>query len=185
MHTPWGPSQTQKTLAPGIIDVTTAGHGGIHVEKDLNKLIPEYMRTTDGWYEEDVDWSIVATVFPQAFTKEMRDRAKEILKHWVPMAYELYYKETIPPGESHAKDQAAFRVLHHNDYVGMAAFGDWHAKVPPGHVVVFAGRGGRKQDGSYPKDTDYFVVTDEEYAEAGPFGFVIDEKKHPRIDFEG
>jgi hypothetical protein len=171
-------------LSPGILDVSTAGHGGIHVEKQLNNLIPEYMRTSDGWYEEDVDWSIVATIFPQAFTKEQRESAKNIFRNYIPMAYELYYKEVIPTGESHAKDQIAFRVLHKKDYVGMSAWGDWHPKVPKDHVVVFAGRGGRQENGRFPQDSAYFVVPEAEYDQRSPYGFVINEAKHPRIDFE-
>ena len=184
MQTPWGHADSQKTLAPGIISVSTPSHGGIKVEKELNQLIPDYMRTSDGWYEEDVDWSIVATVFPHAFTTEERKHAKNTLRGYIPMAYEMYYKEVIPPGESHAKDAMAFRVLHKNDYVGMAAFGDWHPQVPKGHVVVFAGRGGRTVDYRYPKDTAYFVVPQDDYDVPSPHGFVIDEKKYPRIDFK-
>lgn len=184
MYTPWGNSDSQKILAPGILSLSTPTHGGIKVEKELNLLIPEYMRASDGFYEEDVDWSIVPTVFPVAFTKEQREKAKETLRNWIPMAYELYYKEVIPPGGSHAKDEIAFRALHKNDYVGMAAWGDWHPKVPEGHVVVFAGRGGRTVDHKYPKDTAYFVVPLNEYRDVGPHDFVIDEKRHPRIDFE-
>lgn len=181
----WGAVQSRTLLAPGITSVSTASHGGIVVEKQLNLLIPEYMRSPDGAYEEDVDWSIVATVFPHAFTKEQRARAKEILRNSIPMAYELYYKEVIPPGESHVKDEMAFKILHKNDYLSLAAWGDWHSQVPPGHVVVFAGRGGRTEDYKLPKDTAYFVVPEDEYDERSPYGFVIDEKKHPRIDFKG
>lgn len=181
----WGDVQSRTLLAPGITSVSTASHGGILVEKQLNLLIPEYMRSSDGAYEEDVDWSIVATVFPHAFTKDQRERAKEIFRNSIPMAYELYYKEVIPPGKSHAKDEIAFKALHKNDYINMAAWGDWNPQVPKDHVVVFAGRGGRTVDYKYPKDTAYFVVPADEYDERGAHGFVIDEERHPRIDFKG
>lgn len=184
MHN-WGDIQSRKLLAPGILSISTASHGGIIVEKEINVLIPEYMRSPDGAYEEDVDWSIVATVFPHAFTKEERARAKEIFRNSIPMAYELYYKEVIPPGQSHAKDEVTFKFLHKNDYLSLAAWGDWHSQVPPGNVVVFAGRGGRTADYKLPKDTAYFVVPVDEYEDRGPHGFVIDEKRHPRIDFKG
>lgn len=179
----WGAVQQSKVLAPGILSVSTASHGGMLVEKQLNLLIPDYMRSSDGAYEEDADWSIVATVFPHAFTKEERARAKQILRNSIPMAYELYYKEVIPPGESYVKDEMAFKILHKNDYLGLAAWGDWHSQVPPGQVVVFAGRGGRTADYKLPKDTAYFVVPADEYDEHSPYGFVIDEERHPRIDF--
>lgn len=181
----WGAVQSEKLLAPGITSISTPSHGGILVEKQLNLLIPEYMRSPDGAYEEDIDWSIVATVFPHAFTREQRGHAKEILRHSIPMAYELYYNEVIPPGESHAKDEIAFKILHQNDYIGLAAFGDWHPEVPPGEVVVFAARGGRTANYGIPKDRAYFVVSPDEYEERSPYGFVIDEERHPRINWKG
>jgi len=184
MHTPWGNSDSKHILAPGILSLSTPSHGGIKVEKELNLLIPAYMRAPDGFYEEDVDWAIVATVFPHAFTTEDKAHARKTLRDWVPSAYERYYKEIIPPGQSRKKDEAAFKVLHKNDYLSLAAWGDWHKNVPPGHVVVFAGRGGRTADYKYPKDTAYFVVSQEEYDEPHPFSFVIDEARHPRTDFK-
>lgn len=184
MYTPWGDSDSQKILAPGILSLSTPSHGGIKVEKELNQLIPAYMRASDGFYEEDVDWAIVATVYPHAFTAEQRKEAKKTLRDWIPMAYEMYYKEVIPPGGSHAKDEIAFKILHKNDYIGIGAWGDWHPQVPKEHVVVFAGRGGRTADYKLPKDAAYFVVPQDEYETHGPHGFVIDESKHPRIDFK-
>ena len=184
MQTPWGAAQTRKELAPGIIEVSTASHGGILLAPELNAQVPAYMRSADGWYEEDADWAIVATVFPEVFTEEHREQAKNTMKNSMPAAYEAFYQEEIPQGESYVKDQLAFKAAHKNDYLGMAAWGDWHAKVPKGHVVVFAGRGGRTADYKYPKDTAYFVVPESEYDERGRFDFVIDESRHPRIDFE-
>lgn len=184
MYTPWGRSDSEKVLAPGIITVSTPSHGGIHLDKELNQLVPAYMRTQDGWYEEDVDWAIVATVFPQAFSEEERAHAKKTLRGYMPMAYETFYGEIIPPGQSHAKDEIAFKALHKNDYITLAAWGDWHKNVPKGSVVVFAGRGGRTADWKYPKDTAYFVVPEAEYDTPHPYGFVIDESRHPRIDFK-
>lgn len=184
MYTPWGNSDSQKVLAPGILELSTPSHGGIKVEKELNLLIPEYMRASDGFYEEDVDWAIVATVFPHAFSRSQREEAKNTLRNSVPMAYELYYKEVIAPGKSHVKDEIAFKAIHKNDYIGMAAWGDWHPQVPKDQVVVFAGRGGRTSDYKYPKDTAYFVVPAEDYADAPLGNFVIDETKYERIDFK-
>lgn len=42
--------------------------------------------------------------------------------------------------------------------------------------------GGRTPEGSFPKDTAWFLVPAEEYLEASPFGFVIDEDRHQQID---
>jgi GNAT superfamily N-acetyltransferase len=183
-HTPWGPPDNVLKLDDDIYSVSTPSHGGIFVDKERNLKIPAFMRIPSGWYEEDVDWTLVATAFPRLFSLEEREHAKHILKNWKPAVYEQYYREELPPGESMIKDEALFLRINQNEYIGLAAWGDWHKDVPPGMVVVLAGRGGRTVKGQYPKDTAYFVVPQEEYNERGPFGFVIDPERHERIKFE-
>lgn len=193
MHTPWGVSQTTKVLAPGIIDVSTAGHGGIHLDEERNALVPPYMRSVDGWYEEDVDWTIVAAVFPQAFSPKLQASAEEIMRNWLPEIYETFYKRKLSPGESFKRDEANFLAKHKNDYIVMAAFGPGQPgikfEIPKGQVLVAAGRGGRRGPEAhyaYPEDTAYFLVPKAEYGDkGGPFGFVIDESRHRKVDFEG
>ena len=70
--TPWGPPQTKRVLAPGIVDYSTASHGGFHVSPDIRKTMPPELRFVEtwagpGWYEEDADWAIVALAFPHLF----------------------------------------------------------------------------------------------------------------------
>jgi hypothetical protein len=36
----------------------------------------------EGWYEEDIDWAIVALAFPEAFTPEERGAAKRTIASW-------------------------------------------------------------------------------------------------------
>lgn len=91
MRTPWGIAQTAEQVAPGITEVTTAGHGGIKLSPILNALVPEFMRIEDGWYEEDVNWAIVATVFPLAFGTRAREGAKRTLRMYLPQAYARVY----------------------------------------------------------------------------------------------
>lgn len=72
MHTPWGPSQTQDTIAPGLIRVSTASHGGYHVSEDrwqeIERMFPEFKSWTGRhWLEEDCDWAIAALAFPDQF----------------------------------------------------------------------------------------------------------------------
>ena len=64
MATPWGQAQTSGEVAPGILHVTTAGHGGYRVSPELQLLIPAGLRTHNRWYEEDCEWAIVATYCP-------------------------------------------------------------------------------------------------------------------------
>lgn len=183
-NTPWGPPQSMEKLDDDIFSVSTAGHGGIFVDRERNLKIPDYMRIASGWYEEDVDWSIVATAFPRLFSADQRTLAKDILRNWRPEIYEWHYREELEPGQSRVKDEAMFRRENRNEYIGLAAWGDWHKNVPSGMVVVFAGRGGRTPKGQYPKDTAYFIVPKEEYGERGHFGFVVDPERHRKIKFE-
>jgi hypothetical protein len=76
-HTPWGPPQQQEAVAPGITRISTAGHGGYHVEAAAVSAMPpalaafETFAGGDGcggrWFEEDEDWCVVALAFPRLF----------------------------------------------------------------------------------------------------------------------
>ena len=61
-HTPWGPVQYFRELAPGAWSVSTAGHGGIKLDAARNRKIPSEARMPGGWYEEDCKWAIAAYV---------------------------------------------------------------------------------------------------------------------------
>lgn len=93
MHTPWGPSQHQKSLAEGITLVETASHGGIHINAARIAAMPQGLRDftpftgKPGWYEEDCDWAIVALAFPEHFSDDM-----VIAAHRGVMANPKYYK---------------------------------------------------------------------------------------------
>lgn len=179
---PWGAVQDEEHIAPGITFVSTASHGGFKVSPELNRKIPASMRREDGWYEEDLDWAIVPIIYPEPFDTKTRDRAITTLKNWRPKLYERFFEERLAPGESYIRDEELFLREHRDDYLVMSAFGSWHKDVPPGFVGVFAGRGGRSKTGRYPEDTAWFMVTETEYDERGPHGFVIDEERHPRIE---
>jgi len=186
METPWGQSQViekASKAADDILFVSTSSHGGFFVPPERNAKIPEYMREPSGWYEEDVDWAVVVTSFPELFPDENVTQAKNTLRNWKPEAYETFYGEEIRPGESFYKDEAIFLSENKNKYIAMAAYGDGHKDVPKGMVVVFAGKGGRTPAGMFPKDTAHFVVSQEEYAARSPFGFVIDPMRHKKIKF--
>jgi hypothetical protein len=86
MLTPWGESQTIEQIAPGIRSVTTSSHGGINLSndrvKELQSKYPGYktFRNFENWFEEDCDWSIVATAWPEFFSKEHVEIATKIVK---------------------------------------------------------------------------------------------------------
>lgn len=71
---------------------------------------------------------------------------------------------------------------HAEDYITLAAWGDWHEQVPKGYVGVFAGKGGRLPNGNYPPDTKYFLVPKEEYANPPQPPFIIDTNRHAQCE---
>ena len=71
-NTPWGKPQTEKIIADGIVEYTTASHGGIHLSdnrwNELIELFP-YLHSWAGenWLEEDCDWGWAAIRWPHLF----------------------------------------------------------------------------------------------------------------------
>lgn len=184
--TPWGVAQTSERYVRGITAYTTASHGGFHVCPTLNAQVPVYMRIRDGWYEEDCDWAIVATMFPDAFRKHAPERAektlaaaRDTLRNWRPEAYEYFYSVTLAPGESIVKDERAFYAAHALDWLAVSAFGDWSEGVPTGMVGVCARLGGRRE-GGLPPDR-WFLVPATEYEASRKFAFVIEIERHTEI----
>jgi hypothetical protein len=91
-HTPWGHPQTTKEIAPGIVHYTTASHGGFYLSPERVAAMPKALREFKpfagaNWYEEDCDWAVVATAFPQFFKPEEVKAAHATLKGWKPELY--------------------------------------------------------------------------------------------------
>ena len=91
MNTPWGPSQDINRVAEGITFVSTAGHGGLRLEKELIALLPPLaLRTTfnrqgfAGWFEEDVDWAWVVLCLPWLFPEAQQEPARRTLECFHP-----------------------------------------------------------------------------------------------------
>jgi hypothetical protein len=203
MRTPWGESQQITTIAKGILSLSTAGHGGIKLYKARNQQVPDYLRAGSelreaGWYEEDCDWCLPAIIFEKEWRayadrdsswssgdKQLKS-AWETFINWHPESWERYTGKTLVVGESLVRDQELFRLKQANNYVALASWGDWHNQVPEGMVGVFAGRGGRQADGSYPPDTKYFLVPIEDYHRQARVGqaswFVVDPKRHAECE---
>lgn len=69
-NTPWGKPQTTRIHAEGIVEFTTASHGGIWLSPERNAQVPLELRYSAfmgngllGWYEEDEDAEIPYRVF--------------------------------------------------------------------------------------------------------------------------
>lgn len=74
MNTPWGPSQHQETKAPGIISVSTAGHGGYRLSPErmmeIERRFPTFIPFAGAcWLEEDCDWAFAAVTWPELWSE--------------------------------------------------------------------------------------------------------------------
>lgn len=176
--TPWGTAQTSRSLVRGIMFYSTAGHGGIHLSPTRNMVVPAYMRNTDGWYEEDCEWAIPATIFPETFVKnagseDILEDIKSTLLNWFPAMYEKFHGVKIKDGESFRRDRDNFDETNKHNYIVISATGK------PEGVEVVATVGGRR---SFNDETEKrFLVPTEEYQNRSNLGFVINLAHHKEI----
>jgi len=98
--TPWGPAQHVNALAPGISFVSTAGHGGAHVDKARRAEMPQVSLAWgatwangfgEGWFEEDCCVLAVVLAFPEAFDPRKIDRAREDASRIAPADVRAFY----------------------------------------------------------------------------------------------
>jgi len=71
-ETPWGPSQSEREHAPGIVFYSTAGHGGYRLSAERYKefcQIPHFQHWSP-WLEEDCDACLVYLRWPELATNE-------------------------------------------------------------------------------------------------------------------
>jgi hypothetical protein len=173
--TPWGLSDSNTALAPGIGSYSTPSHGGIHLDDEHNRKMPEAMRNVDGWYEEDCEWAKVAFVFPYAFKPEHVQAAIHTIKNWLPHEYEKVTGIKLKPEESMKLRDEIFHEAHKDHLQVVCAFGDWAQNVPKGMVGVIMSKGGLRINGER-----YFLVPEKEYTQST---FVIeDEKKYEEVN---
>ena len=182
--TPWGLSDSNTALAPGIGSYSTPSHGGIHLDDEHNRKMPEAMRNVDGWYEEDCEWAKVAFVFPYAFKPEHVQAAIHTIKNWLPHEYEKVTGIKLKPEESRTLREEIWKEQHKEHLQCVSASGScsW-LKLPEGRVGVTACKGGHTKNGYYADKLRYFLVPEPEYDKRPEFGFVIeDEKKYEEVN---
>ena len=126
-------------------------------------------------YKEDCEWAIVALTFPDLFTGYERKCADRALRDWWPSEWENIHGRKLEPGESHLKDQQAFKRNHADHWVVISALRSEHH---PGMTEVIATRGGRRD---LHVEEQRFLVPSAEY-QVGLLGFVIDETRHTAYD---
>ena len=181
--TPWGAVQfTTPTLRDGVTNVHTSRHGGVYLDEPHSAMMLDAchehttlpMRTGWSWWEEDCAWSLVALVFPDAFTPEQRKAAYRTARDWYPDEYARITQLSVTPDESYTLRKRAFEAATRECFVGFSARGDWADDVPAGTVTLSA----RKVSTGEAAD---FNIAADDYGSRDPFGFVIDEAKHRRI----
>jgi hypothetical protein len=67
---PWGDIQHSEVVAPGIIHVSTAGHGGYKISKErmleIEKRFASFSPFAGAtWLEEDEDWAFAVVTWPK------------------------------------------------------------------------------------------------------------------------
>lgn len=99
-HSPWGPIQHASNLEAqhGVTAVSTASHGGIKVDAEINLCIPDYMRVASGWYEEDCDWCLPVIGLHHSkkcdvkFSRKIRGMAYKTFLQFYPRRFTLFFK---------------------------------------------------------------------------------------------
>lgn len=179
ISTPWGPSHTAREYAPGVVSVTTAGHGGFILAEDINELVDPEWRNAHGHYEEDECWAIVAFTLPHLFTTREAGFARRTLMNSWP---DIYARLT---GVPIALEDSA--ELRRRDFMARNA-GKWmvrsaiRSKMYPSKVLVTA-----TIDLADPSHgSRQYLVAGERYhagyANPANFAFVIDEAVDTRVD---
>lgn len=171
--TPWGPAQSSETYSEGVVFHSIASHGGFFLDQQRNRTMHVALRNDDGWYEEDCEWSKVATVFIELFTAYERRLAEKTLRNALPDAWEAYYGYVLDPAESFEKERRRFQADHAADWVVIAA---GRSKDHQHMIEVSATLGGVRDDSA----TRCFLVPEEEYAPGG-HGFVVDLDRHGEL----
>lgn len=177
----WGVIQHAEHIAPGIAFVSTAGHGGIKLDRARNAQVPDYMRRKGGWYEEDCDYAIPVIIFADEFRKakgeDIYNDAVDSLRNWHPDEYARYFNVPLESleGQSSTLDRRLFDQRHADDWLAVTAYGSWHDLVPDGYVGVTATKGGRGMKASEADPEErYYLIPQQEYAQRQ----VIDPYRH-------
>lgn len=118
-RSPWGEVQYVSVLGVGAVSVGTAGHGGIKLSPERNRLVPDALRRPSGWYEEDCEAAIVLWAHPDLSQHSFDAEAS--VKQWFPDEYEQATGREVLPGESTVRDEALFEQAHVNDWILSAA----------------------------------------------------------------
>lgn len=119
---PWGQIAIVTPLAPGIQCVTTPRHGGIWLDAEHRRRVPDYMLPASHggagvWWEEDCAFSIPLVVFEDEVRAGGNEAAvsaidsslpRDSMRNWFPDIYERHFGVTLKPGESYIRDKPRY-----------------------------------------------------------------------------
>lgn len=184
--TPWGKADGVERYVKGLNFYSTPGHGGFKVAGRLNARIPDALRNSDGWYEEDSEWAKVAFALPEFFTDREKKNALETLIGWYPDEYEAITGTVIEEGVSYKKDERLFKERNVDNWVVISAS---YSREHEGMTEVIATKGGERGawDKPAPEEKRFLVPTTDynmvplEGDRSRRFGFVVDPAKYEEL----
>lgn len=156
-YTPWGWAREsdRDEVAPGIDSFSTESHGGYCLsDYRLEKVHPAW-RHHSRWFEEDVEWAIVALTFPEHFSERRVELAHKLAKEWLPDQYAAVFGVEVKPEESRVLSERALRQGHEHDWEVKSRFGSWAENVPEGHIGLVLRRDGETRCILVSKEVDH------------------------------
>lgn len=166
-RTPWGAAQHVEEVAPGVVSVSCAGHGGYKLSPERNAAVSKIFRTSSGWYEEDVEWRAAAVAHPEAFAyggqtaDEAYEDAKASLRNWYPHKFKEAFGGQVDETnsfmmrqEKERADVEAFREAHAADFVTTG--GSHVSWCPDGYQTITAEQRSTETTRTFVVDRDWW-----------------------------
>jgi len=125
MKTPWGESQTEEQLAPGITYYTTASHGGIRIDRKRLAEMPAFLKPASfgeygqEWFEEDCESALVMLAFRHlpCFAARLKDTVR-IVREYYPVAFRKW-RDSLPRTCPTCRGSVAVRLNYNPDEPGV------------------------------------------------------------------
>jgi len=92
-RTPWGTARSCTDHGDGVLLYSTAEQDGFHLSPEANAAMPDELRLSDGWYQEDGDGARVILAMPHLFTSLERRDAEMIAEEVFPDALHSWRNE--------------------------------------------------------------------------------------------
>lgn len=171
--TPWGTADYAYHHARGVIFYTTPGHGGYKVSLTKALQMPPALAKMGMnwggalWFEEDCQYAAVPLAFPELFSAEQVEQAKQSLLNWSHEAYEEFCGVVLTAEQSRSKAEALFKQENLGKLVVFSA-----QTETPEMVKVYARELVERYRGGGQEWA--FLVPAAEYAKRSLFGFVIE-----------